>query len=193
MVRPAMLAVLAFLIVPIIVLTLHHSLYASGGNTITVNTLTDPGTTGDGLCGLREAIANANAKADTSTGDCAAGTGNDTIVFSVSGTIALASELPAIQHVIEIDGTGQTISIDGGGSNRIFLNLSGALTLNNLTIANGDTAGNGGGVFNGGTLAVTNSTFFGNKLGARGATFKSSFGNRTATKRTFSGNAGTCG
>ena len=38
-VRPAILAVLAILIVPIVVLGLRHSLYAAGGNTITVNSL----------------------------------------------------------------------------------------------------------------------------------------------------------
>jgi CSLREA domain-containing protein len=188
-----MLALLAVLIVPALVLTLRHSLYASSGNTITVNTLTDPGSPGDGLCSLREAINNANAMADTSTGDCAAGTGNDTIAFSVSGTIALGSGSLSIQHVVEIDGTGQTITIDGGGANRIFLNFSGALTLNNLTIANGATTANGGGVFNSGTLAVTNSTFLGNTAGAGGAIFNSTTGAMTVTNCTFSGNTGTGG
>jgi hypothetical protein len=69
---------------------------------------------------------------------------NDTIVFNLSGTIALASGLPSVQHTLEIDGTGQTITIDGGGAYRVFQNLSGVLTLNNLTIANGETTGNGG-------------------------------------------------
>ena len=183
-----MLAVIALLIVPIVVLTLRHSLYASGGNTITVNSLLDPGITGDHLCGLREAIANANAEADTSSGDCAAGIGNDTIAFSVSGIIALASGLPSIQHTVEIDGTGQTITIDGGGTSRIFQNLSGSLTLNNLTISNGDTTGGGGGIFNSGTLAATNSTFLGNRAANGGAIFNFSSGTLTVSNCTFSGN-----
>jgi hypothetical protein len=191
MVRPAILAVLAVLIVPVVVLALRHSLYAAGGNTITVTSLADPGTTGDGLCSLREAISNANAKADTTNGDCVAGTGTDTIVFSLSGTIALASGLPSIQHTIEIDGTGQTITIDGGGAHSIFVNFSGGLTLNNLTIGNGDTTGNGGGIFNSGTLTVTNSTMLGNKASAGGAIYNG--GTMTVSNCTLSGNTAASG
>jgi Cep192 domain 4 len=191
-VRPAILALIALLIVPIVVLTLRRSLYAGGVNTITVNSLLDPGTIGDHLCGLREAIANANAEGDTTSGDCAAGTGNDTIVFSVSGTIALASGLPSIQNVVEIDGTGQTIAIDGGGTNQIVQN-SGSLTLNNLTISNGDTTGSGGGIFNSGTLVATNSTFLGNQAAAGGAIFNSASGTMTVSNCTFSGNVSAAG
>ncbi len=188
-----MLAALLLLIAPVVILTVGHSPHANGANTITVNTLLDPGSTGDHLCGLREAIANANAEADTTMGDCAAGTGNDTIVFSLSGTIALASGLPSIQHTLEIDGTGQTITVDGGGASRVFLNFSGALTLNNLTIANGHSTGNGGGVFNNGPLTVINSTFVGNSAAAGGAISNSEIGVLTVTNCTFSGNVGTGG
>ncbi len=113
---------------------------------------------------------------------------NDTIAFSVSGTIALASVLPSIQHTVEIDGTGQTIAIDGGGTSSIFQNFSGSLTLNNLTISNGDTTGSGGGIFNGGTLAATNSTFLGNRAAIGGAIFNSASGTLTVSNCTFSGN-----
>ena len=188
--RPSVLAALLLLIAPVVILTAGHSPHASGANTITVNSLLDPGTTGDHLCGLREAISNANAKADNTMGDCAAGTGNDTIVFNLSGTIALASGLPSIQHTLEIDGTGQTITIDGGGTSRVFQNFSGVVTLNNLTIANGHTTGNGGGVFNSGPLTVTNSTFLGNSAAAGGAIFNSGAGTLTVTNCTFSGNTG---
>src|SRR5215472_11952215 len=58
---------------------------------IIVNTTVDESTSADGLCSLREALNNANAKADTTSGDCVAGTGTDTITFNVSGTISLAS------------------------------------------------------------------------------------------------------
>ncbi|MGC2493250.1 choice-of-anchor Q domain-containing protein, partial [Candidatus Binatus sp.] len=142
---------------------------------------------------LREAISNANAEADTTQGDCAPGTGNDTIVFNLSGTIALASGLPSVQHTLEIDGTGQTITIDGGGANSVLLNSSGALTLNNLTIANGETTGNGGGIFNAGPLTVTNSTFLGNSAAAGGAIFNSGSGTLAVTNCTFSGNSGAGG
>jgi hypothetical protein len=191
-VRPSVLA-LVLLIAPVVIFTVGHSHQASGANTITVNSLLDPGSTGDHLCSLREAISNANAKVDNTTGDCAAGTGNDTIVFSLSGTIALGSGLPSIQHTLEIDGTGQTITIDGGGTSRVFQNFSGVVTLNNLTIANGHTTANGGGVFNSGPLTVTNSTFLGNSAAAGGAIFNSGAGTLTVTNCTFSGNAGAGG
>ncbi len=47
--------------------------------TITVNTTADNLTAGDGKCTLREAIRNANADADTTSGDCPAGSGVDQI------------------------------------------------------------------------------------------------------------------
>ncbi|WP_422297150.1 choice-of-anchor Q domain-containing protein [Candidatus Binatus sp.] len=187
------MAILVLLIAPALILTVGHSLHAAGANTITVNSLLDPGTTGDHLCGLREAISNANAKADTTLGDCAAGTDNDTIVFNLSGTITLASGLPSVQHTLEIDGTGQTITVDGGGANRVFENFSGVLTLHNLTIADGATTANGGGIFNTGPLTVTNSAFFGNSAAAGGAIFNSGAGTLAVTNCTFSGNAGAGG
>ena len=191
--RPAILAVIAFLVVPIVVLTIRHSLYAAGGNTITVNTLLDPSPTSDGLCSLREAISNSNAQADTTMGDCVAGTGNDTIAFSVSGTIVLGSGLPSIQRTLEIDGSGRTIAIDGGGANRVLLNLTGTLTLNNLTISNGHTTANGGGVFNNSSLTVTNCTFAGNNAAAGGAIFNAVTGTLAVVNSTFSGNVSAAG
>ena len=192
MVRPAVLVALILLIAPAIILTVGRSLHASGANTITVNTLLDSSVASDGVCSLREAINNANAKSDTTGGDCAAGTGNDTIAFSVSGTIAVASTLPSIANTVEIDGTGQTIVIDGGGANSILVN-SGVLTLNNLTISNAATTGNGGGVQNNGNLTVTNSTFLGNSANTGGAIFNSDSGVLSVTNCTFSGNIGTSG
>src|SRR5689334_15517894 len=60
--------------------------------TIVVNSLADPGATG--ICALREAITAANTKSKTN--GCAAGNGNDTIRFSVTGTIPLTSTLPQV-------------------------------------------------------------------------------------------------
>jgi CSLREA domain-containing protein len=115
MVRPAALAVLILLVVFVGILVARPRLSAATG-TIIVNTLSDESTPGDALCSLREAINNANAKADTTMNDCTAGTGTDTIVFSVSGTIKLtvASALPAVMNTVVIDGSGQTIAIDDG-------------------------------------------------------------------------------
>src|SRR6266436_3070863 len=76
---------------------------------IGVDTLADAASDGDG-CSLREAITNANNN-DQTFADCAAGSGADTISFTVSGTIALASILPHISDAaaLTIDGTAQSI------------------------------------------------------------------------------------
>jgi CSLREA domain-containing protein len=88
MVRPAVLAVLILLVVFVGVLVARPRLSAATG-TIIVNTLSDENTPGDALCSLREAINNANHRSDTTKGDCATRTGIDTIIFSVSGAIAI--------------------------------------------------------------------------------------------------------
>ena len=134
---------------------------------ITVNNLTDPlSTSGNGFCTLREAINNANSASDSSAGDCAAGTGDDSISFSVTGgagAVSINSPLP-VQKTVTIDGTGENITIDGHNAYQILQVQPGAaLTLNSLTIANGFVdGGNGGAVENAGTLTITNSTVTGN-------------------------------
>src|SRR5262245_60469569 len=76
---------------------------------------------------LRQAISNANTSA-----------GTDTITFSVSGTILLASTLPDITDPagLNIDGTGRSITISGNDMVRVMMVNSGAvLALHNLTVA----------------------------------------------------------
>ena len=80
--------------------------------TITVNSAADNATAGNGACTLREAILNANANADTTSGDCVAGVGADLIGFNIAGggavaTIAVTSELPAVTGPATLDGTTQ--------------------------------------------------------------------------------------
>ena len=48
---------------------------------ITVNSTADNLTAGDSNCTLREAIGNANSNSDTTSGDCTAGSGADTITL----------------------------------------------------------------------------------------------------------------
>jgi hypothetical protein len=64
----------------------------------------------DGECTLPEAVANANADADTTGGDCAAGGGGlDTIVFDptlANSTISLAATLPVLEP-LAIEGPGR--------------------------------------------------------------------------------------
>jgi CSLREA domain-containing protein len=160
---------------------------------LTVNTLEDNITNGDGLCTLREAITAANNNANFN--DCTgAGYGADTITFNVNGTILLVgSQLPTITvagGALTIDGTGQTVTISGNNSVRVMqVDADASLTLNNLTIANGIATGNsGGGINNVGTLTITNSTFSGNSAagGFGGGIYN--LGALTITNSTFSGN-----
>src|SRR5690349_5862662 len=53
---------------------------------IIVNTLADGVPANDSQCTLREALLNANADNQSGSTDCLAGSGADTITFSVNGT-----------------------------------------------------------------------------------------------------------
>ena len=135
-------------------------------------------------CSLREAINAANAL-----------TGANTITFSVSGTITLASTLPIITDAagLTMDGTGQTLTISGNNAVRVMqVGVGASLTLNNLTIANGNApAGSGGGISNfSSTLTITNSTFSGNSAtGGSGGGINNNSGTLTIANSTFSGNS----
>src|SRR5437879_1813882 len=83
-----------------VLISIGRTVRASTVNSLTVNTTSDSSVAGDGLCSLREAIENANSKADITGGDCSPGTGTDAIAFSVSGTILLTSKLPAITNAL---------------------------------------------------------------------------------------------
>ena len=128
---------------------------------------------------LRQAILDANANA-----------GADTITFSVSGAIVLGSTLPTISDAagLTIDGAGQTITISGNDAVLVMVvNNGAALTLKNLTIANG-WGEFGGGIDNGGALTVENSTFSGNRAGNGGGGIINS-GVLDVTDSTFSDNS----
>jgi hypothetical protein len=161
----------------------------AGAATITVNSLANTGTAG--ICVLRNAITAANTM--TATNGCAAGTGKDTIQFSLTGTIPLASTLPqVIDSQLTINGPPSPgITIDGGNAVQVMHVASGAtVNLNSLTIANGaGPFGAGGGIDNFGTLTVTHSTFFGNSALSGGGIENDTGGTLTITNSTFSGNS----
>ena len=173
--------------------------------TITVDTLSP--TSVSGHCNLSDAINAANTKAVVQ--GCTAGTGTDTIDFSLSGTITLSSELPAITNTspnsLTINGSGQSITVDGAHSFQIFSVNSGAtLNLQFLTIEDGSVTSilaEGGGISNQGTLTVANSTLSGNHAigeGIGGVSFGGAIFNDvgaalTVTDSTFSTNQTTAG
>jgi hypothetical protein len=154
--------------------------------TITVNSLADTGA--PGICVLRDAITAANTM--TATNGCAAGSGNDTIQFSISGTI-FTTQSEVTDPLLTINGpiARPGITIDGGGNNGLMFVSGGAtLNLNHLIIAHGSQA-----IINEGTLTVTNCTLSGNNnnggtgVAQGGAIFNFS-GTLTVTNSTFSDN-----
>ncbi|HEX3035727.1 MAG TPA: hypothetical protein VHT73_11465 [Thermodesulfobacteriota bacterium] len=163
---------------------------ASAANII-VNGRSDAAVAGEGYCTLREAIKNANSDSDTTGGDCIAGSGADTITFSVSGTITLRSNLPGITSSdgLTIDG-GNAITISGNNAVRIFFVSSGSVfTLQNITVAKGSAYGVGGGIWNDqGILTIKNSTFSNNSAEYEGGGIYSYQGIVTVKNSTFSNN-----
>ena len=124
---------------------------------------------------LRQAIADV----------CAGGT----ITFDGDHTIPLSSNLE-IDKSMTISGAGHQVVISGQNAVRAFY-LNGIITvnLNNLTISDGTTTGNGGGIHSaGGTLNLTNSTLSGNSAGQEGGGIFMLVGYLNVTNSTFSGN-----
>lgn len=82
-------------------------------------------------------------------------------------TIVLASNL-TIANDVTIDGTVFTVALDGGNSTEVFLINTGAtVQLTHLVVQNGYDAAGGGGIYNSGTLALTDSSVL-NSFGASG-------------------------
>ena len=101
-------------------------------------------------CSLADAITAANS--DTATGGCIAGSGADTITLSAA--ITLSARLPNITSDITIAGASHSIS--GADSYRIFyVTSNGNLTVNSLTLKDGNTNNEGGAIYNHGTLKST--------------------------------------
>ncbi len=161
--------------------------YAAG---YVVNALED-NTTNDTFCTLREAILAANNT--PANVNCGAGSAsNDTITFSVSGTITLGAPLPAIvagQGALTINGGGN-ITISGNNAVQVMIVDNGAnLTLRNLTIAKANVASSGGGVASSGTLTVNNVTFSDNSASSGGGIANFLGGTLMVTDSVFFGNS----
>ena len=121
----------------------------------------------DGDCSLREAIRAANT--DVAVDACTAGSGADVITLPAGTytlTIAGAGEDAAatgdldITDDLTINGAPAVSTIiDGGGIDRVLEVHPGAtVQVNGVTVRNGNPGGNGGGIFNQGTLTLMEST-----------------------------------
>jgi fibronectin-binding autotransporter adhesin len=112
-----------------------------------------------------------------------------TINFNGNTTITLASTLPDLGRTLTISGLGHTVTLDGGGKVRIFfIPSSGDVTLENLTLQKGHVD-NGGGIFNLGTLMLSDSTFSTNSATDGGGGIYNDGGTLTVTDSTFSTNS----
>ncbi|WYD80714.1 MAG: right-handed parallel beta-helix repeat-containing protein [Candidatus Electrothrix gigas] len=150
-------------------------------------------TVDESICTLADAITAANT--DTATGDCPAGdSGADTIILQADVTLAAA--LPEISSTITIEGGGHFISgnDDPAVGSVLYVNSSGNLTLNEITVKDGNKMGNGGGIYNLGTIMLINSTVSNNmaasyslKVAPNGGGIYNA-GTITLTSSTVSGN-----
>src|SRR5258708_15964286 len=115
-------------------------------------------------------------------------TSGDTIKFGCSGTITLGSTL-GISKNLTLDGSGQQVTLSGGGSVQVLSVSSGVtFTLNALTVAHG-SAPNGGGLSNsGGTVSISNSTFANNNA-PHGDGLYSTGGTANSTNSNFANNS----
>ena len=132
---------------------------------------------------LRQAILDANANP-----------GPDTIKFALPdgpGTIALSSGELAITDDVTIDGATQPgMIVSGRNTSRVFIiNSPATVEIIALTISNGFSS-SGGGVFNAGTLTLTQSTLTGNSTSGAGGG-ASNTGTMTLTESTVIGNSST--
>jgi hypothetical protein len=168
-------------------------------------------------CTLRDAITAANL--DAATGGCPAGSGADTIVLAPSATYVLTevdnvtvedgvpqpNGLPSVTSDMAIVGDGATIARSGALHTPEFRLLhvgdGGRLTLNSLTLTGGgipgvlDESGNdffggdGGAIFNSGTLTLIKTTVSANGAdNSGGGIFNASGANLTLIETTVSGN-----
>jgi hypothetical protein len=140
--------------------------------TLTVNSPLDNNTPGDGLVTLREAIIAANADTTTDLGQT--GSGADTIqfdatVFATPRVIQLAFGDLVVSESITINGPGQELlTIDARKSSRVFDVGETSVTIVGLTLANGQTSGDGGAIRALGRVTLDGSTVSGNIASGKG-------------------------
>src|SRR5919106_4696784 len=141
-------------------LTLAALLLPAAGAQAATFDVTNTADSGDGS--LRQAILDADATDGP----------DDIDATGAAGTINLQSPLPSLTEAVDIAGPGAdqlTVRRDAGGEYRIFDIASGVVVdISGLTIADGGVSGDGGGLYNAGTLTVQNSAITGNHAAGSG-------------------------
>jgi hypothetical protein len=135
---------------------------------------------GSGLSGsLRYCLANASE--------------GDAITFGVQGTITLSSGQLVVTKGLDIEGPGaDQLTISGNNAARVFqINAGLTAGISDVTIADGAVNGvlvEGGGIYNLGTLALSNCILSGNSTGFDGGAIGNG-GTLTVSNSTLSGNS----
>ena len=178
-----------------LLLALAHGVGQAATITVTTNIPAINGA--DGKCSLIEAIANANDHAATHS-DCAPGSGSDTIVLprtivalgAVDNATYGATGLPVITSQITIEGNGAKITRKGAAPpfRLIAVGATGDLTLDKITLSDGNADSYGGAIHNHGRLTIQNSIISGNKAGGGGGGITNDTGTLTIENSTISGN-----
>jgi hypothetical protein len=142
-----------------------------------------------GANSLRAAITSANADASATTN------APHVISFDIfgGGTITLASDLPALDNHITINGQAEQITIAGGtGIRGFYINAGKTVVINNLVVQGANlTSAFGGGIHNEGDLTLMYSTVKSNTIsgtGQGGGISNSGTGTLTLSNCTVSGN-----
>src|SRR5262249_36526706 len=123
--------------------------------------------------------------------------GADTIQFAVTGTIALDSALPTITDSLAIQGPGAaslTIARSSAAGTPQFrlltINPGVTAALSGLTLSNGDVVGEGGAIFNAGSLSLTGCVLANNTARGAGGQGSNPFGTTGGAGGTANGLGG---
>jgi hypothetical protein len=142
---------------------------------------------------LIQAINDANSEVPPFDGPDTIVLANSTFTLTeVNNTTYRPTGLPVINSAITIDGNGSTIMRMGVPFHIFAVSNSGNLTLQETTVSGG-SSNLGGGVFNGGTLTITNSTISDNSASDDGGGVFNAFGTVTLNRTLISGNAALTG
>jgi hypothetical protein len=152
----------------------------AGGTMASAQVVTNTADSGPGT--LRSAITNATSGAVITFDPNLSGA-----TITLSNTLTINTNL-----IIDASALPGGLQINGNGSVQIFNVASNTFAfLNSLIITNGFASGAGGGIYNAGTLTLTNCTLTGNSATVTGGGIFNSRGSLTLNQCTLSGNSAT--